>query len=376
MISCYGERRGIQSPLADYQRTANLNFRTFWYQYDIEPLSQAAALDRIEKFVIQAVDTIEPAWVLKTHASGIQAWTMTSTGRRLSQSLPYLILFDAHHDYTEHVYAFLDACWLVENIWGVNLFHVSLMPPDLQARHAEALNCLVEKIRMSAGFDWFKRGPHDRSYEAKDRTKRIERYTAELLQSRSKLMLVRTDFSYHSQSAIDVTIDAVYADLDELLHQMRRNETFRNLLGYAIAIEQGHEKGFHIHCLFFFDGSQERLDIAKGAALGRLWCYGITRGRGIYHNSNAWQHTYEDNGIGMISRSDPQACANAVRFARYLTKDPHAEGVRDPQYLRMKPANRNQFWCGHGPDLTSTVGRPAMAPTPWSLDDVCLYRHP
>lgn len=371
MISCNTNRKDILFPLIEYQREMDLSARRFWLPADIEVLGQADALDKIERFVERAIRSSGPAWEVRRSRSGEAAIAETSIGRRLREILPYLTLFDSRHDYSEHAYAFLDACWLIENVWGVNLFSASLLPPALAARHAEALNDVVEKIRMSSGFDWFARGRHDRSYEASLRTMRIARYTAELLQSRSRLMLVRDDFSYAKQYSADLTIDQVYADIDTFIKLMRRHATFRNLLGYAIAIEQGSDKGFHFHCLFFFDGSKERLDIAKGAAVGRVWRWEVTRGRGIYFNSNARKHEMEEVGIGMILRSDPDACANAVKFARYLTKDPHTPGEKDPQFLHMKPADRNMFWIGQGPDLESTVGRPPIMPIPWSVDQLC-----
>ncbi len=371
MISCNTNRKDIFFPLIDYRREINFPARRYWPAAGIETLGQADALDKIERFVERVIRSSDPAWEMRRNRSGVEAITETSIGRRLREVLPYLILFDSRHDYSEHAYAFLDSCWLIESVWRMNLFQTSLLPASLIAKHAEALNDVVEKIRMSAGFDWFARGRHDRSYEAGIRSMRIARYTAELLSSRSKLMLVRDDFSYASKHSAEITIDQVYADLDTFIALMRRHNTFRNLLGYAIAIEQGSDKGFHFHCLFFFDGSKERLDIAKGAAVGRVWRWEITRGRGIYFNSNARKHDLEEVGIGMILRSDPDACAKAVKFAKYLTKDPHAPGGRDPQFLHMKPADRNMFWIGRGPDLESTVGRPPIKPASWSVDELC-----
>jgi hypothetical protein len=46
------------------------------------------------------------------------------------------------------------------------------------------------------------------------------------------------------------------------------------------AVEQGEDRGYHIHAAYFFNGNELRANVYKAQQIGELW-EGITRGAGL-----------------------------------------------------------------------------------------------
>ncbi|MBW9246271.1 inovirus-type Gp2 protein [Pseudomonas paracarnis] len=126
--------------------------------------------------------------------------------------------------------------------------------------------------------------------------------------------------------------------MDTLVRARERNPIFKHETGYIYSVEQGEDKGFHIHAAFFFNGAEVRSDFAKARSIGDLWEQ-ITRGQGYCFSCNDDKASYGDElGIGVIQRRDILARQKVVKAMRYLAKD--------SQHLRMKPAGARAFRTG------------------------------
>lgn len=152
----------------------------------------------------------------------------------------------------------------------------------------------------------------------------LVKYEAHLFRRYSRLAIVRVDLFYRRPKDWEKIGDGVdpetlVSDRDTFLRSLGGDERFENLVGYVWKIEHGAEKGFHIHCVFFFDGSRVREDITYGRMCGEKWIE-VTDERGDYWNCNAHKDRYADVGIGVISHSDREKRAAFVKAMSYLTK--------------------------------------------------------
>lgn len=376
MISCKSLRNGMSFPLQDYGRQANPNLHGLWAQAGFKPVGQSRALRNIEKFVDKVSRSNEPAFIIDHPASPVMGVQVTAIGSHLLQVLPVLGLFDSYHDYAEKPYAFLDACWLIEGMFGIDLAQVwSNHLVDLSV-YADGLNTLVEKIRMSVRQEWYLRAPSDRIYESSLRARKIQRYVAGLLEASSRSMLVRLDFGYSRQARRSLCHDRLFSDLRQFLYLKEWHPLFAHLEGYIWSIEEGRRKGPHVHLLLVFSGSKLRQDIRMGEFLCDLWNDRITGGDGISWNCNSLKDDYAEVGIGMVERWDRPACQRAVFFATYLAKNPHDPEEDDPQYLRMKPAGLDTFGTGEQRQGNQRLGRPPEHPIPWTRAEMMQDRWP
>ncbi|MBX7276692.1 inovirus Gp2 family protein [Pseudomonas sp. ERGC3:05] len=90
---------------------------------------------------------------------------------------------------------------------------------------------------------------------------------------------------------------------------------------HIFTVEQGEERGHHIHTAFFFDGAKVRSDVCKTRQIGRLW-ESITGGVSYYYSYNADEKRYGDNlGIGLICQGDACSRGKVHKAIHYLAKD-------------------------------------------------------
>lgn len=349
------EQESMSTILSEFNRTADneLLRNGFWIRGRF--IDQAVACILIEKFV----DRVLANGIL---AYSIVRFTVRSTS--LSVRMRYMIrlvgFFDSSHHYSEKITAFLHAVWFVECVEGLNLTLIE--DDDFQPTigHAEALNLLVERIRLSARREWFKRAHIDRKWEAKYKSERIRDVTQQMLMYYSRINIVRVDLSYLENQVSPVSIDLVYDHLEKLLSLKNYNQIFYGLVNYVWSVEQGRGQGFHLHLIFYFDGSKMRADANKGFEIGRLWSSDITQGLGKAFNCNyrkEERYGKDRNGIGMVDRMDDKACLNAIEELTYLAKD--------SQYLRIKPEGRRVFGAGISPNITQKTGRPPRQLPAW-----------
>lgn len=267
--------------------------------------------------------------------------------------------FDSYHDYSEHITAFLHSLWLIGSVYNLDLRKLSDRSSIVSSSEADAMNYVLEKIRMCSMEEWFQRAEYDRRWECRQKAENVRLITEKILLYYSRTMIVRVDFSYKKEASSWITVDHLYNNLDELLRIKNWHAVFQNLVGYAWAIEQGERQGFHMHAAFYFDGSKECRDVYKGFEISELWIGSIANGVGKAHVCNASKENYDEGSlaIGVIDRLDDQACLNAINHIPYIAKD--------TQYLRVKPKGRRAFGTGSVPDINLKKGRPPRRTPSW-----------
>lgn len=270
------------------------------------------ALVAIEEFVILVLDSDEPAFVLTERL--IERNDLKRAKRNLellplAKSFTSVIeLFQQYspeYDYSQNVALFFKCCFTLE--LGKEWFTQPLGNTTKEGKLAfELFNQLVNLIRTEGRNAEF-RG--ERDYKKSQAIRNYEsavKFIKPLFKRRQ--LVLRVDFAYQTKHASMITTEIVRKDLAHFLSNLRHNKKLsEHLEAYLWKIEYGFEKGFHIHCLFFYDGSKIQNDEWWGNRLGTYWKDLVTKGRGIFYNGNTKENKAKfDNlgllGIGMIGR--------------------------------------------------------------------------
>lgn len=174
----------------------------------------------------------------------------------------------------------------------------------------------------------------------------LEEYIKQLTQHYSKLLFIRVDLSIELKHQHEIGIEQFNQYLRTFINRVQNHDTcFKDLHGYAWAIEQGEQKGYHCHVLLIFDGHKHQKDFGMAIQVGQCWSE-ITANKGYVFISNAPEYKAQFQqkgtlGIGMIHRNNPQQVENAVNAAMYLV-NPEKEN----QHLRAKVARMRSFGKG------------------------------
>ena len=194
---------------------------------------------------------------------------------------------------------------------------------------SEALNELTKSIRTLLTQKRFKRREHDQRYQAIQQEIEVGRYVDAVLDRYARTCVVRVDLYYRTEAQARLRVEHVFDDLNRLIAERERNLIFDHETGYISSVEQGEDRGYHIHAAFFFNGAEVSADIYRAQRIGELW-QRITRGQGCFNNCNLEKDKHQDRlGIGLIHRRDLSARGNVHYAMRYL--------VKNDQHLRLKP---------------------------------------
>ncbi|MCM1958201.1 inovirus Gp2 family protein [Acinetobacter modestus] len=179
-------------------------------------------------------------------------------------------------------------------------------------------------------------------------TNSLFQYLTKLTQHYSKLLFVRVDLGIKYDYQTEIGIEEFNAFIRRVLKRVHDQDTcFKDLQGYAWAIEQGEKKGYHCHLLLIYDGHKHQNDFGLASMVGECWKE-ITEDQGYFFTSNApeYKNQLEQKGvlgIGMIHRNNPKQVLNAINAAMYLVNP-----EKDRQYLRawvksMRTFGRGQY---------------------------------
>lgn len=178
---------------------------------------------------------------------------------------------------------------------------------------------------------------------------KLSKYFNNIVSRHRKLLLVRVDLHYSSESHPGVTKFAEHIRV--LLKRIHDKDTiFEGQIGYAYRLEQGGKsRGYHCHLLVIYNGTPKCKDSYYGQEIGRLWKEKITKGCGEFYNCNQASHKrryqYEGRlGIGMIKRSNHKSVENAFEVIRYLAMTEKVD-----QYLRVWWPKKPQFNTAEDP---------------------------
>lgn len=253
------------------------------------------------------------------------------------------------HDY---ISAVLEAM-LRHSVYSFNSFCISVAESNEQ--QALAINGFIAEVRKVLSSEKVRERIRNRHKNAYKNYVSAIAYVDALFDQYTRLCVVRVDLDYKRLSdGSMVSQEETRHDIKALLNCIKTQALFENCVGHMGKMEFGHEKGYHFHMVFFFDGSKEIHDAYLGDKIGELWCKELTSGQGIYHNCNRNKlKEYGDKcGIGMVHHAD-QKRRNNLEYAIGYT-------VKADQFILAKPTGRSRvFFRGQSPKgRKSKAGRP------------------
>jgi hypothetical protein len=171
------------------------------------------------------------------------------------------------------------------------------------------------------------------------------------------------DLSYIKDA--NVSLEQLEEDLERLNHRMGYAELFDHKVGHLFKIEYGLDKGLHVHCLFFFDGSKRKgsSDWFLAKSIGEYWCDVVVGAYGRYWNCHDDKENYERLGllgIGDIHYTDVLMINNLKQIVEYFCKR--------QQYI--KPRDKPKMQLIRSGNLPDTDGVKRGAPRKGIVDDV------
>lgn len=295
---------------------------------------------QIEDLVKTIENTNDPNFYNSESTPGHEHIEPSSLSVRIFTIQQLLNTYTNHYEYSEHLQLFWRACSEV----GFELNPagpVCLDPTGFYyLSFHSSMNELANRVRQLTREPRYRRKASDRSYQSRQRAMDVENYARSVLNRYSRTVVVRVDLHYLEIVDPLLRIEDLFRDLATLIRSRERNPIFEYETGYIWSVEQGKNKGFHIHTAFFFNSAHVYSDWHMAQEIGALW-EKITGGRGYSFNCNADKQKYTKLGIGTIKRADTQACENVVNTMRYLAKE--------EQHLRIKPIRARTFGMGHLP---------------------------
>lgn len=315
---------------------------------------QARALSQIDIVVRAIAKGSAKPFKTKQFVDGTTKKVPTTLGERVRNILPLTGYLDGMHDYEETIAAFLAAVWHVETKYQISCKQLAAFPRKRHDDCVLAIEDIVSLIRVAARKSWYMRCKSDREYKYKARREELERYVRKVISERNRTLVVRVDLTYERWARKNLSIDQVYADLDNLRARINRgSDEFSNLVGHAFCIEHGRGMGYHFHAVFFFDGDMYRSGYWKAKVIGELWKSLVEMG-GNFHICDGKKYGLR-NGIGMVMRSDVEKVDKCVEAILYLAKA--HDGVRKrPSFLLMRPHGCRTYWTGLAADAQVGIG--------------------
>ncbi|MGY2183361.1 hypothetical protein [Pseudomonas agarici] len=294
-------------------------------------LSQSDIAIQIERLV-QAIEQHDsPAFRFRQTRTGYERVEETRLSRYFTHIRQMMDLFDdrVEYRYSEHLQAFREA------YQDIGLEHCPTGPVCLNEEgttwldHHRSMNVLVARVRQLTRELWYRRKKGDRRRQARQQEARVCDYSDAVVERYSRTNIIRIDLYYRQEAQVRLRVEHVFDDLVRLIAEHQRNPIFDHLTGYICAVEQGEDRGYHIHAAYFFNGNEVRGDIYKAQQIGELWGR-ITRGQGHFNSCNHDKEKYESEcGVGIVLRNDRTIRRNVHKAMRYL--------VKDAQQLRLKP---------------------------------------
>ncbi|QNK67609.1 inovirus-type Gp2 protein [Variovorax sp. PAMC26660] len=270
---------------------------------------------------------------------------------------------------------------LVRHIHASNLFEQDLewdfvcMDSDVAAQQIKLLNNVVYAIRSEGGSLEFKEKLRRQKDLVEQRNGLITKFLGTHFLNHRRILVLRVDLGWNTPA--EGTWDALegsvsYAEVREareaLIAYLRKRFP-KTLVGYALRLEYGLDKGFHYHLLVLLKGSKHRRDELLAREIGEYWKEVITAQRGHYYNCHVNKESYRQRGllgIGMIHRRDPLGRKNLERTACYLRKhDPFIKAHMpqgDLTFWRSEMPEKNIVRRGRPPKKRPALSKPGKKP--------------
>jgi len=255
----------------------------------------------------------------------------------------YLSAYIPSDDYT----ALMDAFWVGCDAAGLLPKQTQFgdLRYSMELLNRESVVLLVESIAHYTKTPRFKRRSYDDRYQTKKNRKSLDTYMNWVLRRYSNTLVVRIDLWYLKENLHLISAHDAFRDRNAFLSLISKHNVFDHLIGFAWAMEQGRDRGYHTHFVFCFNGSERRNGSGIGNLIGKLWSK-LTVGKGWYFNCNSWEHVEKferagKRGVGRIYRNNPTELENARRTLSYL-----AEPEKEGQHIRIRPGGARAFSKG------------------------------
>jgi hypothetical protein len=186
----------------------------------------------------------------------------------------------------------------------------SMHPMDLSPdgiAMAQKFNELVTMIRYGLNSAPYKRALRDREWNQSRNHETAQGYVDALFACYARLLVIRIDLGYPFDPDLHANthFSVLQQDMKRFKRRMGIDPLFKEMTGYLFKLEYGLAKGHHLHCMFFFDGSNVQKDAFIAQQIGELW-EKITENRGGFFNCNRNKDSYKHLGIGMIDHRAPR----------------------------------------------------------------------
>ena len=149
----------------------------------------------------------------------------------------------------------------------------------------------------------------------------LVRYIDALFERHQKLLVLRIDLHYQERRPLRLrhSPDQLLGQFRRLLNNRKNNRIFDDFVGYAAKLEFAPRTGFHLHCMFIYNGSERREDVVIAQQIGDYWEQ-LTGELGRYYNCNYRKRSYKQPGIGLIHYTDGKLRKNLELAIDYMTK--------------------------------------------------------
>ncbi|HFQ7112511.1 TPA: inovirus-type Gp2 protein [Pseudomonas aeruginosa] len=314
--------------------------------------SQSDTAIRIERLINAIQRTDSQAYRITYSKHGEERVTETRLSKYFDGIVQMVALFegDVAYQYSWHLNLFQEACQTIgieRSPFGITCLN------EGETRYLsiiETLNELTRCIRTLLTQKRFKRREHDQRYQSIQQEVEVDRYVGAMFDRYVRICVVRVDLYYRAEVQARLRAERVFDDLNRLISERERNLIFDHETGYICSVEQGEDRGYHIHAAFFFNGAEVSADIYRAQRIGELW-ERITRGQGCFNNCNLEKDKYQDRlGLGLIHRRDLTARGNVHYAMRYL--------VKNDQHLLLKPVGARCLRKGQAKAVSGTTNRP------------------
>lgn len=311
-----------------------------------------SALPRIEAFVAAIEASDDDGFEVVPGQHGEDGVRVLELGRSFLEFNGFLSAWREGFVFSEKVELFFAACkrFEMEEEYFRYTYQPSMVAPETALW--QRCNAFLAYIREQCRSRPFNRRVSDREKNVNHNFESCKAYVERLFECYSRMVIIRVDLGYQTGFGLIGDFAKARKDLDKLLNNRRSNKLFKDMVGYIWKLEYGEKKGFHFHCIFFFNGEHVQKDSYYASMIGKYWVDKITNGTGTMYNCNMQKHKYRHCGIGVVSHSDHEKRDNLLRAIRYLTKK--------EQFLRIKlPGRYRVFGRGEMPPLPfQKLGRP------------------
>lgn len=219
-------------------------------------------------------------------------------------------------------------------------FHDWIDNPSELIRQLENLSFEYIQRRFKFYVSRHKRKLRDHRYSENENTEQLLERMRSVSKRYARILVVRLDLAYKKKYHHLISITDFDNDMRILRQRMNNQDrTFKGLIEYAWALEQGTEKGYHCHLLLVYRGHEHQNGYGIAKRVGEIW-EEITEGQGYYFNCHDpdYLSQFKDMGrlgIGMIRTDDADQVDNMLTTIQYLVRP-----EKEQQHLRVKVCKR------------------------------------